>query len=191
MVFPLKQNRYFLAGVIGFGMGLIGVPAMAAETVVLKYSVFQLAVPISTLETLAGTGETSMQLNTLLKLGKVNPDSVRQVLIQPIPAPGGPLETGLNTLPGQVVLDEVSQVIHTPNREGDREALKTALILSAKDDNRITLLETLQNYPTDEVHLNGERLMDAYKTLANFGKTLSNGTNLLRELLNKIKLPNL
>lgn len=192
MAFKLKHSQYFLGFFISLGvMGVPGVPVIAAETVVLKYSIFQLSVPISTLETLAATGEMSSQLNTLFKLGKVSPNSVREALTGSISVSATTLDTGLSSPPGQLVLDQVSQVIHTPSRTEDRKALKSALILAASDDNKITLLETLQKYPTQEVHVDGKRLVDAYKTLAKFGKGLDQVTERLQELLNKIKLPNL
>jgi len=46
-----------------------------------------------------------------------------------------------------VVLDEISQVIHTASRRPDRQALRSALVLSSRD-REITLIETIQNYPT-------------------------------------------
>jgi thioredoxin reductase len=58
------------------------------------------------------------------------------------------------------MLDQVSDVVHTPTNRANRESLRGALVSSALPDGQITLIETLENYPTPEVHVEGERLVE-------------------------------
>jgi hypothetical protein len=58
------------------------------------------------------------------------------------------------------MLDRASEVVHTPSNRANRESLRGAIVSSALSDGQITLIETLENYPTPEVHVEGERLVD-------------------------------
>ena len=83
---------------------------------------------------------------------------------------------------GNVVLDQISEAIHTPSRTADRQALRAALILSASRDyssgstvnsrNSISLIEIIQNYPNSEVEVEGEVLERAYRQLSQLAGTL-------------------
>jgi len=75
------------------------------------------------------------------------------------------LDRVLNSPIGNVILDELSQVIHPPSRTADRQALRAALVLSASEDGEVTLLEIIENYPTINVEVDGERLENAYHQL--------------------------
>ncbi|NES25930.1 MAG: alpha/beta hydrolase, partial [Symploca sp. SIO3E6] len=47
-----------------------------------------------------------------------------------------------------------------------------ALVASALEDNQITLLEVLQNYPTSEVVVEGERLLEAVEEFNKISQTI-------------------
>jgi hypothetical protein len=49
-------------------------------------------------------------------------------------------------------------------------ALQTALLESTAQDNSLTLLEVIQHYPTDEIHLDVERAIQTYNHLAEYQK---------------------
>lgn len=166
-------------------------PAFGAEKVVLKYSIFKINIPISELETFVETGEMSSNLKTLLGKAVENPESVRQTLTQPIKVSPRFLERNLNSLPGDFVLDKVGNIIHTPSGDANREALRSALILSAREDNQVTLLEVMQNYPTEEIHVEGERLVEAYGKIAGLVETVDGLRERLEKVIDDIKLPQL
>lgn len=68
-------------------------------------------------------------------------------------------------------MDQISQVIYTPSRRADRQALRSALVLSASQDGQVSLIKIIKNYPTDEVEVDGivyrrrHRLEGAYRQL--------------------------
>lgn len=72
----------------------------------------------------------------------------------------------MNSQIGEGLLDQVSQVVHTPAGQADRQALRSALVQSAAQDGKITLIETFQNYPTPEVQVEGKRLAQVSRQLS-------------------------
>ena len=164
-------------------------PAVAAEKIVLKYSIFKIKIPVSELETFVETGEMSLKMKAILGQAGENPETVRQTLSKPIKVNPTFLDRNLNSLPGDFVLDRVGKIIHTPSGEENREALRSALVLSAEEDNRVTLLEVIQNYPTEEIHVEGESLVEAYSKIAGLVETVDGLRERIESLINDIKLP--
>ncbi|GAX42826.1 hypothetical protein NIES4075_38310 [Tolypothrix sp. NIES-4075] len=144
---------------------LSGVPALAAESVVLKYRILRESVSVQELSTFAETGKLSTSLRVNLALAKQNPQAIRQYLTEPVKINPVILDKVLNSRIGNVILDQLTQVIHTRSRQADKQALRAALVVSASKDRQITLIELIQNYPTPEIEVEGDRLETAYRQL--------------------------
>ena len=140
--------------------------AIAADQVLLKYRIFEESISVKELTTFAETGELSSSLKINLALARQNPKVVRQYLTEPVKVNFLFLDRLLNSSIGEVVLDEVSQVVHTPSRRANRQALRSALILAASSDGNLTLIEIIQNYPTAVVQVEGDRLERAYRQIS-------------------------
>ncbi|HZG40148.1 MAG TPA: alpha/beta hydrolase [Nodosilinea sp.] len=154
-------------------LGALVAPARAAERVRLNYRGFSRTVPVSLLVALADTGAASGVLGGLLNQAGQDVGELRSLLTRPLSADPVMLDRSLNSRPGEWVLDYLAQSIHTGRGEANRQALRSALVLSASGDKQITLLEVLQNYPTEEVVLEGDNIQAAYNRLANFLRPLS------------------
>lgn len=139
--------------------------AFAADRVVLKYLVIRQSLSVEELSTFAETGKMSRALQVTLKLARQDPETVQRFLTQPVSVNLVFLDRLLNSPVGDVILDQISQFVHTPSHIADRQALRAALILSASGDDSISLIETLRNYATPEVEVEGERLESAYRQL--------------------------
>jgi hypothetical protein len=193
----LTMNRSFFKGqwtlflAAGAGILFYSNAATAAEKVVLKYSVIRMTLPVSELEIFAETGKMSPALEMLLGKAKKDPETVRRSLTRPIKVSHRFLEGTLNSQVGEIVLDEVGQVIRTPSGNENRGALRSALLLSASNDNQITLLEAMKNYPNTEVHVEGDRLVEAYNKLVALSEELGGVSERIQDILNKIRLPRL
>lgn len=148
------------------GSLLYEVPANAAERVVLKYKIFNRSIPVQDLSDLAETGEVSPTLRAYFRLTNRDPNDLRSALNREVPVNLIALDRILNSPIGNIAIDEVSKTIHTSSGEGDRQAMRSALILSATGDNRISLIEVIENYPTESVHVEGDRLVAAYEEIA-------------------------
>jgi hypothetical protein len=139
--------------------------ANAADSVVLKYSFLRETISVPELSTFTRTGELSPTLKVYLKLAGREPDELRRVLTQEVKVNPIFLSQVLNSPIGGVMLDQVSQVVHTPSNRANRESLRGALVSSALPDGQITLIETLESYPTPEVHVEGDRLVEFAQNL--------------------------
>lgn len=177
----LKGLRY---GVLGLAIALLVPlsPAWAAETVVLKFLIFRESIAVSELSTFAETGELSPALRAYMAMSKQDPQAVQSVLTRQVPVNLIVMDRVLNSPVGDVVLDRLSEAIHTPSNQANRQALRSALVLSASDDNRISLIEVIENYPTQEVHVEGDRLLEAYNQLSRL-------TGRVQDILKILRLP--
>ncbi|MBW4449382.1 MAG: alpha/beta hydrolase [Spirirestis rafaelensis WJT71-NPBG6] len=144
---------------------LSGAPALAAESVVLKYRIFRESISVQELSTFAQTGKLSTSLRVNLALARQNPQAIRQYLTEPVKVNPVILDKVLNSRIGNVILDQLTEVIHTRSRQADKQALRAALVVSASKDGQITFIEVIQNYPTNEVEVEGDRLESAYRQL--------------------------
>lgn len=141
-------------------VGLGNAPVQAAQTVVLKYRFFRENVSVPELTRFVETGELSNSLRFYLRVAKKEPAELRNALTQEVQVNPVLMYRVLNTPVGEAMLDRASEVVHTPTNRANRESLRGALVSSALPDGNITLLETLQNYPTPEVHVEGDRLVE-------------------------------
>ncbi|GAA6615977.1 alpha/beta hydrolase [Scytonema sp. NUACC26] len=157
----LRMQLFF----VSFCLLLQGIPAFAAESVILKYRIFRESLSVKELSTFAQTGKLSSSLSSNLASSGQNPQEVRKYLTEPVKVNLLILDKILNSQVGNAALDQLSQVIHTPSGKADRQALRSALILSANKDEKITLIEIIQNYPTSEVEVDGDRLALAHRQL--------------------------
>ncbi|MGB3203406.1 MAG: alpha/beta hydrolase [Crinalium sp.] len=157
---------------VGLSILLSGLRADASERVVLKYRILQTSVSVPELAKFAKTGEASGVLWYYLKKTGTATQDVRRPLNEEIKVNPFLLYQVLNTPVGEVLLDQISQVIHTPDNLANRQSLRSALVSSALPDGKITLIETLQNYPTQQVHVEGDRLVEVYNQLNQLARRL-------------------
>lgn len=167
-----RAINWILGLVILTGMLSPVARADAAQTVVLKYRFLRQSISVAELSNFARTGELSSTLRTYLKLAGREPEQLRRALTQEVSVDPNLLSSILNNSIGQVLLDQVSEVVHTPDNVANRESLRGALVSSALPDRKITLIETLENYPTPEVHVEGERLVEVAQKLGNLFRSL-------------------
>lgn len=153
-----------------------------AETVMLRYDFFEESLSVSELSTFAQTGEMSPSLKTYFRMTDAKPQQIQEVLTQEIQVDPVPLSKILNTLPGEVLLDGASEIIQTPTQSASRQSLRSALVSSALTEDKITLIEVLENYPTADVYVEGDRLLEVYTRLERVLGTLSDVENLLGTL---------
>jgi hypothetical protein len=156
MIMLCKRLWFILSGVM-----LVAVcpSLLAAESAIIRYSILEQSVSVPELSRLSETGELSPSLSAQLKMANQNPEEFRRLLNQKIPVDPVLLSKMLNSFIGESLLDYATEVIHTPSRSASRQALRGALVTSALDDHKIQLIEVLENYPTAEVYVEGDRLV--------------------------------
>ncbi|MEY2983391.1 MAG: hypothetical protein RLZZ568_8, partial [Cyanobacteriota bacterium] len=130
-------------------------------------------ISVQELGELSRTGKVSPSLKSYLNLADKNPEELRYWLNRPFAVEQTTLARVLNSFVGGVILNQVGNVIHTPSNRANQEALRGAIITAAGDDDSVQLIEVLENYPTKEVHLDGDRLVELYQTAQRFKARLS------------------
>ena len=140
----------------------------ASEEIVFTYGGATQTVSLEELQTFADTGEMSPGLDFLLNFSKQNPFMIRWILNQEFPANIKLVYELLNTAPGEYVLSQTSNVVGSKSERANVKALRGALVASASDDNVISLIELLDNYPTQQVFVHGKILAKARKNLTQF-----------------------
>lgn len=144
--------------------------AQASQEIVLKYGVFTQSVAVADLETFVETGKMSRSLRFLIGVSKQDPENVRQALTKELEVSPTLLSDIFKSLPGEYGLFQVGQVVHPkfkPNR-ALIPALRGALIRSASDDQKISLLEFFQDYPTPQMYVNAKLLKNTSDDVIDF-----------------------
>jgi hypothetical protein len=143
--------------------------AIAAEQVVVKYKIFRESISVAELTTFVETGEASSGLQSYLKTSQQKPEDVRRILGRETNVNVVTLDRALNNPVGNLLLDQISLAVHPPANAASRQAIRSALVLSASQDNKVSLIEVIQKYPTAEVELEGERIAQAYRQIDAIG----------------------
>lgn len=172
-----RHRQSFLgtsASILLLGAGVL-VPATnvnAAEKVLIKVGIVQASVPVGDLEKFAETGEIAPSLRDIFRATKQDPEVTRNALTEEVSVDFLFLDRALNHPFGEALLDELGKVVHTRADSANRQALRSAVILSATKDSKISLLEVIQNYPSPEVQVEGDRLIEAAAQLSRFSDVL-------------------
>lgn len=170
MLFQSVARIWVLGAILG--LVLPAPEAIAAERIVLKYKIFETSIPVAELAELAETGEVSPTLDRYLALAQQEPRRVRRALTHPIEVDPLLLDRVLNSRMGEAILDQVGETIYPPSQMADQQAMRSALVMSAQDDDRLNLIEVMQNYPTEAVYVDVDRLVATYNQINAFQRRL-------------------
>lgn len=162
------------ARLLGAGLALLAslsftsTQAIAAETLVVTYGALSTSFQIDDLAQLAATGEASDSMNFYLGLANLEPETLQAILNQRFNIHVKFVEDLIDAPGGEEMLAHLTRVLQTPSGEGSEPALRATLVQSTADDSQISLLELLQNYPTDQVYLDSRnlaQLLEDFETL--------------------------
>lgn len=189
---PQRRSLQHFSGWAGFSV-LLGTalalssgltkPAAAAEQLYFTYGPLGRSIAIADLQTFAETGETTSQLRWYLNFANLEPDVFRRVLTQEVTLSLDTIDTITHTLPGEFVLFEAGQIVHTKYRQANIQALRGAFLVSVSEDNKISLLEFLENYPTPGVYVDGVVLARVARDVNNVIDRLEPTIAVIQELL--------
>lgn len=149
------------AGILGTGMAMLlpTTPAMAADRLVFAFGPIGRSIAIEDLRTLSETGDTSREIRWYLNFANLTPEEFQQALNQQIPLKQQLVDRVGYSLPGEFVLDQIGNTIHTRSRQANIQAIRGSLLLSTREDDKISLLEFLENYPTPSIHVDAVSLL--------------------------------
>ncbi|MGL4376575.1 MAG: alpha/beta hydrolase [Microcoleaceae cyanobacterium] len=151
------------------------VPKMVPDKrIVLKYGALAQSICLSDLENFVKPkGYTSPVLHTILGATKIKPDQARGLMTLEVGMNLVPLSNFLYSKAGEDALTAIANTLQTRGNYDSKKALRAALVLAATD-NKVSVLEILQNYPTWQMDVE----------LANLGKTVEQLQGLASTLQN-------
>jgi hypothetical protein len=173
--------RYALAGlVVGVGSLMCSHSAIAADTIVFRYGAVSETFSVQELTEFAQTGRQSSTISYYLRRTNQQPEAVRTAISREIPVRLVTLDRVLNSPVGDFALDRIGRTIQTPVNTSNRQALRAALVLSASTDNRISLIEVFQNYPTRQLNVDGRELISTYTQISELAQRIQNLPDIFR-----------
>lgn len=143
--------------------------ARAIETVTLVFNDARVSVPFSDFQTFVKTGET--QQANLQEFFAKTPNAsriARNVLTQEIAITRPFSERNFRNTIADFVLLQLNRVLTPVSAPENLEPLRTAIVASYQDDQRISLLEIIGNYPVPEITVQLPRVERAYNRVNAF-----------------------
>ncbi|MGF1498507.1 MAG: C45 family autoproteolytic acyltransferase/hydrolase [Elainellaceae cyanobacterium] len=139
------------------------------KNLVIAFGPLQESVSLAELTTFVETGKLPAGWGFYLSIARVNPEDLRAALAQEVSVDFRFLDETLNSLLGEYALYQVGQIVHTRTRLTNIQALRSTLVLSAVEDNKITFLEFLGNYPTPQLYFDGAKLASLGQQIKRLG----------------------
>ncbi len=165
-----QQRNSFIAQEPLIPLSLNGtsrIPTPIAETIILSVGPIRPSFAISDLDNFVETGRIPNGWKFYFSVAGINAEEFRTALTQEVEVDVMFIDDWLNNILGEYLLFEAGKIIHKPSESSNIQALRSAIILSAIGDGKISLLEFLRNYPSTTV------VVEALN-LARFGRNLSN-----------------
>ena len=140
-----------------------------SKQIVFTYGPLESSLRVGDLVNFVNTGEMSRPLLFYLRFAKVQPEDLRSLLTKEINADLRRLDRNLNSLLGEYALFQIGRVVHSRSRQANIQALRSTLTISASNDNRISPIELLQNYPLSQMYVDGARLSQLLRSIRRAG----------------------
>ncbi len=166
MVLSLQKSISLTTLLLGTALGTFinNGNANASEYITLQYGIFGETVPISELNELSSTGKASGALKDILDIAHEDQTEAQKILNEEVEIAVSTLYKLLKTKPGEFVLSELAKVFPIDGYVAGVPALRAAFVNSAAPDNKVSLLEVFQNYPTQTMYVNAVQLSKDIKT---------------------------
>lgn len=139
--------------------------ATAAEKVVFTYKQFGQSLTVDELETFAETGKASSKLKFFLNVSGQEPETARKFMTKEVKVKLRTADRILTILPGEYALFQAGQLFHTPRKRANLQALRSSILVSLSDDNKISFLEFVKRYPAQDLYVDGFRLSKVAGTI--------------------------
>lgn len=172
----LRQLKsYFAMAACCIGcLGCWAKKATGAESIVLNYGALEISVSVDSLENYAKTGELSRELENYS--GFLSPEQLEQFklgLNASVDFDHLAIAQFLYSFQGEKILERVSRVVKTKQRQPGFYAMRSALILAAADreNGGLTPLNILKKFPTDVLRIDSRQGIKVIKDLSRVVQT--------------------
>jgi hypothetical protein len=161
--------------------------ASAIETVTLVFNESRVSVPFSDFQTFVKTGETQ-RTNLQSFLAKVpnTSQAIRTVLTREIAITRPFAGQNFRNPIADFLLIQLNRVLVPPTVPDNLEPLRSALVASYRNDQRISILEVIGNYPEREITVQLPRLERAYNRASAFVERVQPALETAKQFLQDI-----
>ncbi|RMG14324.1 MAG: alpha/beta hydrolase [Cyanobacteria bacterium J055] len=163
---PRLIGNFLAGGVLAISLCQILKPAVAADRIYASYAVLERSISIAALEEYAKNGKIEEDLAVYARY--VTPDDLeelRKILRARADLDPVVISQFLYTRQGEVLLKRLGEVIQSGSGNSGFYGLRAALILAAADDEGLTLLNVLRQFPTSEIRVNLQRALQMAQEL--------------------------
>ncbi len=161
-------NKVGLGFLLSMGTFMcLNLPAKAGDTVILRFEGSQVAVPITNIKTFVATGEP--QTPEFQDFAQKHPklrEILQKSLDKQITFDGRFRERLSKSSVGEFLLNQVDQIVNSGG--SGVQSLRVAFQESLKNDNQVSFLELLANYPSSQVYLDVSALERGYDKIQAF-----------------------
>ncbi len=147
--------------------GYLSKKAVGAENIILNYGALEFSVSVDSLKTYSQTGELEGTLKSYADF--LTPEQLEQLRVGlNTSADFSPLAIAqfLYSYQGEKILERVARVIRTKARQPGFYALRSALILAAADQDGLTPLNVLKQFPTEVLRVDSKQGLEIVKNLS-------------------------
>jgi hypothetical protein len=158
--------------------------ASAIETITLVFNESRVSVPFSDFETFVKTGEAQREnLQKFLARVPNTSQAVRTVMTREIAITRPFTEQNFKNLFMNFLLVQLSTILGSSAASEDLSPLRTAVVASYRNDQRISLLEVMENYPATEIVVQFPRLERAYNRVSALVERVRPGVETAQQFL--------
>ena len=165
--------------------------AQSAEKIKIIYSIFSRTVSVDSLKTFAESGNSSKSLRKILNATGSSDEKIQSILNNEFAIPITIASKLLYSEIGNVFLNRLSSILHTPNANDERTgmlALRSSVIKGLNTGNgKINLVSFFESYPTKTVILNVNALSKVMNKVQSISELLGFFTSKPLEKIKTIK----
>ena len=165
--------------------------AQSAEKIKIIYSIFSRTITVDSLKTFAESGNSSKSLRKILNATGSSDEKIQSILNNKFEIPITIASKLLYSEIGNVFLNRLSSILHTPNTNDERTgrlALRSSVIQGLYTGNgKIDLVSFFKSYPTKTVILNVNALSKVMNKVQSISELLDFFTSKPLEKIKTIK----
>jgi predicted dienelactone hydrolase len=148
-------RRWGLRCILGIaGVLSCAIPTQAAEEIILSFGSLQRSISVAALEDYAETGEASSHLRPYLRYFNTDQQAqLRSLLTARAEISHVAIAQFLYTRQGEILLEQMGELIQTDAYQSGFYALRSSMILAASSEDGLTLVNVLKHFPTERLRL--------------------------------------
>lgn len=183
-------HRWGQTWMLGIGVSVLwSGSAIAAETVTFKYNDLEFGVSTPELRVFAETGEiTSPLIRLASRQYPEIADKARLVLTQDVALEGKVEKEISSTIIGSAVLEQLDKLLDDASGEDNTEPIQSAILAAYADDQTVSLVEIIEEYPADDIVVNLSNLEQVYSETLTLIERVRPALGVLQDVLDVLGL---